>query len=206
MPQTDDRPLLIIVGGPPASGKSTIAEWLAEEFRLPLLSRDMFKEAMMETLGSPDSDRSHELGAAAYAILAVLQQTLVKAGVGAVLESNFLRGVSEKDLAPILPKSRSVAIYCETSVAESLRRFEERAKNGDRHPGHHDTEPEKLEELEQDLHSGCYDPLDLDIPRLVVDTTGELTPDKTAIKQFVIDHTGGMANAAAPLQADIVPA
>jgi predicted kinase len=189
--EPDDRPLLIIVGGPPASGKSTIAEWLAEEFRLPLLSRDAFKEAMMDALGSPDPETSHEYGAAAYKILAILQQQLVKAGVGAVLESNFLRGVSEKDLEPILPKSRSVAIYCETTVEESLRRFEERAKNGDRNPGHHDHEPEKLVELEQDLKSGCYDPLDLDIPSLVVDTTDELTPDKEAIKQFVIDHTGG---------------
>jgi predicted kinase len=191
LPMIDDRPLLIIVGGPPASGKSTLAEWLAEEFRLPLLSRDAFKEAMMDAIGSPDPETSHEYGAAAYKILAILQQQLVKAGVGAVLESNFLRGVSEQDLEPILPRSRSVAIYCETTVEESLRRFAERARNGDRHPGHHDDEPEKLEELEEDLRSGCYDPLDLDIPFLVVDTTNDLDPDKATIKQWIIDQTGG---------------
>lgn len=192
MAETDERPLLIIVGGPPASGKSTLAEWLAEEFRLPLLSRDAFKEAMMDVLGSPDPEASHEYGAAAYKILAILQQQLVKAGVGAVLESNFLRGVSEQDLRPILPKSRSVAIYCETTVEESLRRFAERAQNGDRHPGHHDTDPEKMTELEEMLRSGCYDPLDLNIPYLVVDTTtGDYAPDQATIKRFVIDHTGG---------------
>ena len=191
MPETDDRPLLIIVGGPPASGKSTLAEWLADEFRLPLLSRDAFKEAMMDAIGSPDSETSHEYGAAAYRILAILQQQLVKAGVGAVLESNFMRGVSERDLRPILPRSRSVAIYCETTVEESLRRFAERAKNGERHPGHHDDEPQKLEELEKDLRSGCYDPMDLDIPFLVVDTTNDLDPDKAAIKRWVVDQTGG---------------
>lgn len=191
MTEPDDRPLLIIVGGPPASGKSTLAEWVAGEFRLPLLSRDMFKEAMMDTLGSPDPERSHELGAAAYAILAVLQQQLVKAGVGAVLESNFLRGVSEDDLRPILPKSRSVAIYCETTVEESLRRFVERAQNGDRHPGHHDAEPEKLQDLKRDLVSDRYGPLELDIPFLVVDTTDEWKPDRETIKRFVIEHTGG---------------
>ena len=81
----------------------------------------------MDTLGSPNPETSHEYGAAAYKILAILQQQLVKAGVGAVLESNFLRGVSEKDLRPILPKSRSAAIYCETMVEESLRRFEDDA-------------------------------------------------------------------------------
>jgi polynucleotide 5'-kinase involved in rRNA processing len=33
LPETDDRPPSIIVGGPLASGKETLAEWLAEEFR-----------------------------------------------------------------------------------------------------------------------------------------------------------------------------
>ena len=191
MAERDERPLLIIVGGPPASGKSTIAEWLAEEFRLPLLTRDAFKEALMDTLGSPDPERSHELGAAAYAILAVLQQALVKAGMGAVLESNFTRGVSEGDLRPILPKSRSVAVYCEATIEESLRRFAERARNGDRNPGHHDDNPEKLTDLEESLRSGCYDPLDLDIPYLVVDSTDGYNPDQPAIKQWVIAQTGG---------------
>ena len=191
MGETDERPLLIIVGGPPASGKSTLAEWLAEEFRLPLLSRDAFKEAMMDAIGPPDLETSHDYGAAAYNILAILQQQLVTAGVGAVLESNFLRGTSESDLRPILPKSRSVAIYCETTVAESLRRFAERAQNGDRHPGHGDDDPAKLEELERDLRAGCYDPLDLAIPTLVVDATNGYDPDQPAIKQWVIEQTGG---------------
>jgi predicted kinase len=187
----DAQPLLIIVGGPPASGKSSTAEWLAQEFTLPLLSRDFFKEAMMDTLGAPDPETTHQYGIAAYAILNTLQQKFVEIGVGAVLESNFLRGLSEKDLAPILPKSRSVAIYCEASVEESLRRFEERATSGDRHPGHHDDAPEKLEELERDLRSGSYEPLDLGIPYLVVDTTDDSKPDRETIKQWVIDQTGG---------------
>ena len=189
--EKDGRPLLIIVGGPPASGKSSTAEWLAQEFTLPLLSRDFFKEAMMDTLGSPDPETTHQYGIAAYAILNTLQQKFVEIGVGAVLESNFLHGVSEQDLASIVPKSRSVAIYCTASVEESLRRFEERAKSGDRHPGHHDDDPEKLAELEQDLQSGCYDPLDLGIPYLVVDTTDDCKPDRATIKQWVIDQTGG---------------
>lgn len=185
------RPLLIIVGGPPAAGKSSTAEWLAKEFTLPLLSRDFFKEAMMDTLGSPDAETTHEYGIAAYAILRILQQKFVEIGVGAVLESNFLRGVSEEDLLPIVPKSRSVAIYCTTTADEALRRFEERATSGDRHPGHHDDDPDKLTELERDLRSGCYDPLDLGIPYLVVDTTNDCNPDRPTIKQWVIEQTGG---------------
>lgn len=185
-----DRPLVIIVGGSPASGKSTIAEFLAEEFHLPLLSRDMFKEALMDTLGSPDPDRSHQLGAAAYAMMAIMQDRLLAAGTGIVLESNFTRGVSEGDLQPVVAKSTAVAIYCTATIEESRRRFAERAASGDRHPGHHDQAPEKLAELERAMISGAYEPLDLDIPHLMVDTTEGYNPDQEAIIRFVREQAG----------------
>jgi predicted kinase len=182
---TIDKPPLIIVGGSPASGKSTLAEWLAAEFHLPLLTRDAFKESLMDTLGSPDADASHRLGEAAYAILRILQDRLLTAGVGVVLESNFLRGVSEDDLRPAVAHSRAVALYCHTTLEESKRRFTERAERGDRHPGHHDDEPGKLDELEAAIVSGCYDPLDLPIPHLVIDTTDPDAIDRAAIAAFV---------------------
>jgi predicted kinase len=182
------NPLLIIVGGSPASGKSTLAEWLAGEFRLPLLQRDDYKETLMDALGSPDAESSHRLGAAAYAILAAVQRQLLAAGVGMVVESNFTRGRSEADLQPAIAQSRAVAIYCETSVAESKRRFSERAGRGDRHPGHHDDDPRKLPELEVAVRSGDYDPLDLAIPHLIVDTTDPARIDRPAIAAFIREH------------------
>jgi len=43
---------LIIVIGPPASGKTALAHHLAADLRLPLLSRDDFKERLFDTLGT----------------------------------------------------------------------------------------------------------------------------------------------------------
>lgn len=169
----DNRPVLVIVGGAPASGKSTLAQTLAERLRLPLFSRDDFKEALMDTLGSPDPDASHELGAAAYAVLALIQQRLIDAGVGTVVESNFVRGESEDDFSPVVPRSRAVLVHCQTSLEESKRRFVQRAENGERHPGHHDRDPDKVGELEEHLLEGRYDPLMLPVPTLVVDTSSE---------------------------------
>src|SRR5262249_25429269 len=73
---------------------------------------------------------------------------------------------------------------------ESKRRFVERAEDGDRHPGHHDNEPEKVDELEEAVASGDYDPLDLDIPHLIVDTTNPESIDRAAIAGFVRTRTG----------------
>ena len=62
----------VVVSGPPASGKSTLAPALAVELDLPLLAKDVVKDALVEVLGAPDLARSRELGrAAVHALLAV---------------------------------------------------------------------------------------------------------------------------------------
>lgn len=38
---------VILVSGPPASGKSYVAGSLADEFALPLLAKDTIKEALL---------------------------------------------------------------------------------------------------------------------------------------------------------------
>lgn len=45
-------PVVIIVAGPPATGKTTLSRWLASELMLPLLNRDSIKEILFDTLGS----------------------------------------------------------------------------------------------------------------------------------------------------------
>lgn len=49
-PPMPSTPLIVIVG-PPASGKTALARRLATDLRLPLLSRDDFKERLFDTLG-----------------------------------------------------------------------------------------------------------------------------------------------------------
>ena len=49
--KVNERPLLIIVNGPPASGKSTLAEQVAAQLRLPYLSKDAIKEELYDSLG-----------------------------------------------------------------------------------------------------------------------------------------------------------
>jgi predicted kinase len=42
----------------PSSGKTTVAEGLAERLRLPLIAKDDIKESLYESLGAPDLDAS----------------------------------------------------------------------------------------------------------------------------------------------------
>ncbi|HVX29130.1 MAG TPA: AAA family ATPase, partial [Nitrolancea sp.] len=81
-------PLLVIVSGPPASGKTTIAERLAGALNLPLLTKDSFKELLADTLHVDGIDWSKKLGAASFELLFSLAERLLVANVSVVIEGN----------------------------------------------------------------------------------------------------------------------
>lgn len=65
----------VLVGGWPASGKSTLSRALASEMGVPCLAKDAIKEALMDALGEADDiEQSRELGrAAVFAVLRAAQ-------------------------------------------------------------------------------------------------------------------------------------
>ena len=94
-------PPLVIVWGPPAAGKTTLAIEVSRQLRLPVLSKDHLKEAMLDHLdGAPPVD------AAAFAVQFAVARELLKAGVGVVLEGAFFRDqtATTTDSASLRPK------------------------------------------------------------------------------------------------------
>ena len=76
----------VLVGGWPASGKTTLARALAAELDLAYLSKDEVKEALMDRLGAPAGvEESQRLGTAAVA--AVLRAA--RGCPGAVIDSTW---------------------------------------------------------------------------------------------------------------------
>jgi len=126
------KPLFVIVSGPPASGKSTLAPLLAERLGLPLLAKDTIKDALMSVTPVPDVEASRQLGRAAVtAVLAVAAES----SIGAVIESNFYRSVAIESLSRLPGGLVEIFCRCDREVAQS--RYRERA--GTRHAGHFDT-------------------------------------------------------------------
>jgi len=179
---------LLIVNGSAASGKTTLAHQLGSMFRLPVLSRDLIKESLMDALGSPDRAQSRELGAASYTVLYALIEQLLKANLSLIVESNFSHGKSEPELIRVAGNARIGQIHCLTSHEEVFRRYRERAESGTRHPGHHDTDPETIADLEISLRGGRHEPLMLNAPLLVVDTTNGYRPGIDEIVAFAKNY------------------
>ena len=74
---------------PPGTGKTTLAQRLAEDLRLPLISKDRIKEILFDTLGWSDREWSRKLGAATMELLYSYMEIELAAGRSFVVECNF---------------------------------------------------------------------------------------------------------------------
>ncbi len=167
MPQS----LLIIVAGPPGSGKTTLARRLALDLDLPLVGRDDIKELLFDSLGWSDRAWSQQIGRASYHLLYYVTELLLAGRASLIVESNFSPAVATAEFLALKQQydCRTFVIHCRADAATLYRRFQHRATAGQRHPGHGDLA--NHEEFRQALDRGDDDLLDLGGPLLVLDTT-----------------------------------
>jgi predicted kinase len=158
-------PLVVVVQGPPAAGKTTVARQIAGRLRLPLLMKDTVKEALFDALGSGDLEWSQRLGVGTYEVLSALVEESVDVGASLVLEGNFVRGSELEARLASLPAC-FVQIHCSAPLDLLLERYASR----ERHPGHVDSE--RIDALRGAVETGRHDPLELPGKTIRVDTSG----------------------------------
>jgi predicted kinase len=131
----------VVVSGPPASGKTTLARAIAPALDLPLIAKDTIKQALMSVLPVPDIETSRIVGTASVAALyAVAAET-----AGAVLESVWHRSRALADLRAL--PGNIVEVFCRCDSSTAARRYAVRAAA--RAAGHFDAQ-RTIEELWND--------------------------------------------------------
>jgi predicted kinase len=158
-------PLVVVVHGPPAAGKTTVARELAARLGLPLIAKDTIKETLFDALGTGDLAWSARLGAATYLVLGALVEESASAGGSLVLEGNFVRGSKLEAQLAALP-ARFVQVHCSAPLEVLLERYASRR----RHPGHLDSE--RIDALREAVESQRHDLLDLPGETIRIDTSG----------------------------------
>jgi predicted kinase len=182
-----NQPRLIIVNGPPASGKSTLGQQIAAGLGVPFLSKDDIKEEMYDSLGKIERTISRKLGETAMRLMYTVARQILEAGTDVVIEANFYRGLSEKDLSRLIAISDAIMIHCDAPDEELKQRYIERAEAGERHPVHDDGN--KVDHLEKELEKGTYEPLELGIHLIRVDTTEDFSPSVAEITSQLRDRS-----------------
>jgi predicted kinase len=131
----NNRPVLLIVNGHPATGKTTLAREIASALSLPLFTKDDIKESLFDVLGGANVEASRALGRAAWELLYLSAETLLAADKSLVIEGNFYRESADPWVAAMEQRhgQLTVQVVLHTEPGELIRRYRERRG---RHPAH----------------------------------------------------------------------
>ena len=130
-------PLLCLVSGAPACGKTTLARRLSQALSWPMAAKDEIKERLFDEVGFASRAEKVRLGQAAGRILLYFGARQLACGQSCILESNFshadrpaLEALAARWAAPLL----TVRLRCQPDVL--YRRFVARDQDASRHRGH----------------------------------------------------------------------
>jgi len=104
--------LLVLVSGPAASGRATLATRIAAELGVPLLTRDSVRSGLAETQSGWTVTPTAELLARATDAWRGAVTGLLAAGVTVVAEHPLRAEVASADLAPFQDAARIKVVRC----------------------------------------------------------------------------------------------
>jgi predicted kinase len=173
------KPLLLVVAGPPGSGKTTLSRVLGDQLGLPVLCRDGIKEGVVFTTGELVRHGTPR-AASLFDLFYEFVDAYLERGVSVIAEAAFRSDIAAGELLVRQDLARLKLIRCTTSGTAWFDRFRRRGSR----PGHVDDEFVRRT-LESGGPNAATYHLDLaGVPTLDVDTTSGYEPDLGSIVGF----------------------
>jgi predicted kinase len=179
-----NKPLLVIITGMPASGKTTLAHQLSKETRLPLLSRDELKEGYINTAGISHNEVHNSVAIHIYKSFFETAELLLSKEISIIVEAAFQDKLWRPKLTALSSKAAIKIIICKIDPRLANERFTNRLSNDPgREKYHGDNSFNSLQK--NNAWAEKYDPVKMDVPTLEVDTTENYKPSLEKIIQFI---------------------
>lgn len=166
----------MLVSGSPASGKTTLAHAIGVGLPCPVVSRDEIKEGLVHASGGGTPHWGAAIAHETFALFYRIVGELVRAGCSVVAEAAFLRDLSQGEVTELVAEADACLVHCQVDRDVAVQRFLERvASDPVRRLSHPD------DEIVREMEKGTfewerYEPMELGLPLIRVDTTNGYNP------------------------------
>jgi predicted kinase len=178
-------PTLIVVSGPPGSGKTTLAHQIARVVGCPAICRDEIKEGMAHATPGFTPGPGDDLTARTLPTFFAVLEVLLTAGVTTVAEAAFQDRNWRPHLSPLLSLARLRIVHCATDPGVAFQRILRRGAASGTRAAHPDPGP--ADEAGYLRRHREFDRVALDAPSIEVDTTSGYRPGIGQIVSFIND-------------------
>jgi predicted kinase len=174
-------PTLVVVGGPPASGKTQLVHTIARAIPCPAICRDEIKEGMVHAGGGDfEPAAGDRLTRRTLPTFFEALRVLLAAGVTVVAEAAFQDHVWRPGLEPLSEQARLRIVHCTVDAAVAWERATQRAPRTAHPDGAHLNDPETWRQW-----FASFERVAIPAPSMVVDTTDGYAPGLDEIVAFV---------------------
>jgi predicted kinase len=175
-------PALVVVSGPPGSGKTTLARKVARAVGCPAICRDEIKEGMVHAargfVAGPGDELTMRTLPAFFGVL----ELLLRAGVTTVAEAAFQDRLWRPGLEPLQGLAQIRIVHCTVDAELAFQRQLQRKENDPLRQAHADPGPHDA--AGHALRHNAFDRVSLDVPWIEVNTTDAYQPGLREIVAF----------------------
>ena len=164
------KPMLVVVSGPPGTGKTTLAHRIATAIGCPAICRDEIKEGMAHATPGFVPGPGDPLTMRTLSTFFDVIGLLVGRGTTVVAEAAFQDRLWTPGLSPLLGRADLRILHCTVPAEVALQRITARTTSDPRRAAHDDKQISPDARLR--THN-AFQAVDLPVPSLTVDTTTE---------------------------------